>query len=385
MLRGTFQLMKSVNKTSILNKIRLAEPISRAQISKETGITAPTVSAIVKELIKEDLVEESVLGKSKGGRKPTLLLLKRDGHFVIGVDAGSNSIRVVATNLVGDILYHRHQAVSKGISQNDYLVELSRVIKWVLDDLSERQDKVLGIGVAMHGVVRIASGEALYASSTGFRHLPIKAFLEELFPYPVIVENNSRAMTFGEYWFGNFDDAKTLIGISIGRGVGSGIIINGRLRHGAQDIAGEVGHMVIDYQGIKCSCGNYGCWETLITGDAIVRQVIKMGWSEPDITPEKVYQAALDRDPLAIKALASVGRMIGIGIVNLIHIINPDQILLGGGVMNSQEFLMPEIRKVISERALTEKSRLENHIVLSQLKEKATVLGAAAIVLKDLF
>ena len=272
MVRGTFQLMKSVNKSTVLNKIRQSGPISRAEIAKVTGITPPTVSSIVKELMDEKLVVESILGESQGGRKPTMLLLNRNDHYVIGVDAGSDSIKACVSDLVGTILVRSELPLQVHTTIDSFLAVLIQAIKLVIKEMGVEGSKIFGIGIAMHGVVDVAAGISLYSANSGLRNVHIKEVLENTFDLQVIVENNSRAMALGEYWFGDYGLLKSFAVVNIGRGVGSGIIEEGKLRYGAQEIAGEIGHMTISLDGEKCSCGNQGCFETFVTGDAIVRR-----------------------------------------------------------------------------------------------------------------
>ncbi|WP_034549600.1 ROK family transcriptional regulator [Carnobacterium funditum] len=385
MKRGTFQLMKSVNKSTVLNKIRLSEPLSRAQIAQETGITPPTVSSIVKELIDENLVEESILGESRGGRKPTMLLIKRSGHYVIGIDAGSNAIKGVATDLVGTILSETEIKIVPHISKEYFLQTLKEVVRTIFMGIDDK-NKILGIGVAMHGVVDVSSGISLYSSNSGLRDVPIKEELEKEFKVRVMVENNSRAMALGEYWFGDHDEVDSFVAINIGRGVGAGIVDKGRLYYGAQGIAGEMGHMVIDLNGRVCSCGNRGCFETFVTGEAIVKRAKEQIKDAPDnLTAEDIYTYAKENNKNYLKILEETGQLIGIGVVNLIHMLNPNKIVLGGGVLNSAEFLMPTIRQTIQERALTEKVRKNTIIEVSVLGKDATILGAAALLLAEIF
>ena len=385
MKRGTFQLMKSVNKSTILNKIRLSEPLSRAQIAQETGITPPTVSSIVKELIAENLVEESILGESRGGRKPTMLLIKRNGHYVIGIDAGSNSIKGVATDLVGTILAETEIQILPHISKEYFLQTLKEVVRSIFTGIEDKE-KILGIGIAMHGVVDVSSGVSLYSSNSGLRDIPIKEELEKEFNVLVMVENNSRAMALGEYWFGDHEEVDSFVTINIGRGVGSGIVDNGRLFYGAQDIAGEMGHMVMDLNGRLCSCGNKGCFETFVTGEAIVRRAKEQIKEAPyDLKAEDVYAYAKENKIEYLNVLEETGQLIGIGVVNLIHMLNPNKIVLGGGVLNSAEFLMPVICQTIQERALTQRARMNTIIEVSMLGKNATVLGAAALLLAKIF
>ncbi|MBM6614772.1 ROK family transcriptional regulator [Desemzia sp. RIT804] len=385
MVRGTFQMMKSVNKSTILNKIRQSGPISRAEIAKVTGITPPTVSSIVKELMDEKLVVESNLGESQGGRKPTMLLLNRNEHYVVGVDAGSDSIKACVSDLVGNILVRSELPIKSHTIEN-FLAVLIQAIQLVIKDMGIEGNKVIGIGIAMHGVVDVATGTSLYSANSGLRNVHIKEVLEDTFDLQVRVENNSRAMALGEYWFGDYGTLKSFTVINIGRGVGSGMIESGKLRYGAQEIAGEIGHMTISLDGEKCSCGNQGCFETFVTGDAIVRRAkIKIPDAPEELTGEKVYEYALEGKKEYQKILEETGVLIGIGIVNLIHSLNPEKIVLGGGVMKSHKFLMPSIIATIQQRALTEKARKDNMITLTRVGDDATILGAAALLLTKLF
>lgn len=386
MLRGTFEFMKSVNKTTILNKIRLSGSISRADIARETGITPPTVSSIVKELIRENLVIESRLGQSIGGRKPTLLQLKEDGYYVIGMDAGSKIIKGIISDLVGNIYSRVEVDIHPNITNEEFLTSLSAVVEQLLGDYKQHIDMILGIGVAMHGVIDIETGTSITSVNSGLINVPIKKTLEKRFDLPVFVENNSRAMTLGEYWFGNGSASKRFAVINIGRGVGSGLIDDNKLIHGAHGVAGEIGHVSISIVGERCTCGNIGCIETFVTGDAIVRSAKRSIFNTSEnLTAEEVYRLAKLGKKEYIQVLEETGKFIGIGIVNFIHTVNPNKIVLSGGVMKSNEFLLPSILQTISERVLIGKLREETIIEVSQLGDDITVLGAAALLLNELF
>ncbi|WP_235845583.1 ROK family transcriptional regulator [Neobacillus novalis] len=379
--------MKSVNKTTILNKIRLSGSISRADIARETGITPPTVSSIVKELIRENLVMESHLGQSIGGRKPTLLQLKEDGYYVIGLDAGSKTIKGIISDLVGHIHSRVEVEIHPNITKGEFLTSLSAVVEQLLRGFNQHIDKILGIGVAMHGVIDRETGTSLSSVNSGLINVPIKQTLEEKFVLPVLVENNSRAMTLGEYWFGNDESAvKCFAVINIGRGVGSGLIVDNKLIHGAQGVNGEIGHVSISLGGERCSCGNIGCLETFVTGDAIVLSAKRSISNAPEnLTAEEVYRLAKQEKQEYIQVLEETGKFIGVGIVNFIHTVNPNKIVLSGGVMKSKEFLLPSIQQAISERVLIDKLREETVIEVSKLGDDITVLGAAALLLNELF
>lgn len=386
MHRGTFEYMKSVNKTTILNQIRLSGSISRADIAREIGITPPTVSALVKELIRENLVVESHLGQSIGGRKPTLLQLKEDGYYVIGMDAGSKKIKGIISDLVGRICSRVEVEIHPNITKEEFLASLTEVVEQLLRGYKQHIDKILGIGVAMHGIVDFETGTSLSSVNSGLIDVPIKQTLEKKFDLPVLVENNSRAMTLGEYWFGNGGADKRFAVINIGRGVGCGLIVDNKLIRGAQGVNGEIGHVSIALDGEQCSCGNIGCFETFVTGDAIVRRATgSISNSPANLTAEEVYRLAKQGKKEYIQVLEETGKFIGIGIVNFIHTVDPNKIVLGGGVLKSSEFLLPSILQIISERVLLDKLEEDTIIEVSKLGDDITVLGAAALLLNELF
>lgn len=381
--------MKSVNRSIILNKIRTDAPISRAQIAKETKLTPPTVSSNVKALIEQGIVVESVLGESQGGRKPTMLLINNEEFYVIGVDVGPQEIDCVIADLAGNILTRTSSGLSMPITNDQFLSVLKGGIHAVIAETSINQEKIIGIGVAMHGVVEVETGISLFAPNLGLTNIPIKEELEKEFELDVKVENDARVMALGESWFGDHGEVDSMLAVNLGRGVGAGIVINGKLFHGAQDIAGEIGHMTIDMNGEVCECGNRGCLQTLATGSAIAKQAQKIANQESEIdlsqiTGEKVYELALLGNEACVEILQNTGKVIGIGLTNLIHIMNPNKIVLGGGVIKSSKFILPAICMSIEERALTPRAK-QTEVVVSELGDDATISGAIALVLEDFF
>lgn len=387
MRKGTFQWMKSVNKSIILNKIRTDGPISRAQIAKEAKLTPPTVSSNVKELIEQGIVKESELGESLGGRKPTMLLIDQQAFYVIGVDAGPTTIKCILSDLSGKVLKRASSKLTTPITNQQFVEILKASIHAILRDISSVMlGKVIGIGVAMHGVVDVETGISLFSPNLGLIDIPIKKQLEKEFELDVKVENDARAMALGESWFGDHGELSSMLAVNLGRGVGAGLVIQGKLYHGAQDIAGEIGHMMIDPRGNLCECGNHGCLQTFATGPAIVQMAqrsLKEG-SNTKVTGEEIFELAVEGHEDCIHILKETGKMIGIGLTNLIHIINPEKIVLGGAVTKSKQFILPEIEKVIESRALTPQAK-RTEIAITKLGDDATIIGAVSLLLVDLF
>jgi len=385
MQRGTFQLMKSVNKSIILNKIRTSEPISRAQIAKDTSLTPPTVSSIVKELMAQELVRESILGHSSGGRKPTMLHINTDTHYVIGIDAGPETVEGVLTDLTGKILHRTSSLLKKPLTNEQFIAILKETIYTIFDLSKIDQEKIIGVGIAMHGVVDIHTGTSLVAPILNLSNIPIKAELEEEFSLTIKVENDARAMALGESWFGGHGDVDSMVAVNIGRGVGAGIVIDGKLYHGAHGIAGEIGHMTIDINGESCSCGNRGCLQTFVSGSAIADRATKhIQEDSSDITGKEVFELAERGHQTSIELLHETGIIIGVGLINLIHLVNPSKIVLGGGVMKSEKFILPAILETIGRRAMTPEAK-QTKVIVTKLGDEATLLGAVSLLLVELF
>lgn len=383
MKRGTFQLMKSVNKSIVLNKIRTSEPISRAQIAKETKLTPPTVSSIVRELIEQELVVESELGKSQGGRKPTMLLINKNGYYVIGVDAGPRTIKCVLSNLSGQLKERAVVSIDPPLTNETFLTLLKDSVKKILQKV-RNPEKVIGIGVAMHGVVDFETGTSLVAPILQLKNIPIKEELERALNFEVKVENDARAMALGESWFGQHGQISSMVAVNIGSGVGAGVVVDGKLYHGATDLAGEVGHMTIDMNGEVCECGNRGCLEAYASAPSIVKRANRKMPNKEIMSSEEIYQLAVNGDQDCIDILEETGKILGIGLTNLIHIINPELIILGGGVSNAEKFILPAIQKTIEEKGLTPRAK-DTEVLISKLGDDATALGAVALFLVELF
>lgn len=393
MVTGSFQLMKSLNRSVILNIIREKGPISRADIAKLTKLTPPTVGNLVKELMYSEMVIETVLGESSGGRKPTMLTLNSNAFHVIGLDIGSHHLKVIITNMEGMLIKKEMYPMPEVVSNESLLDLLKKAISAIKTEAEITVDRIIGIGVGMHGIVDVENGISVFAPNLNLKNIEIKKQLEQEFNMLVQVDNDARAMSLGELWFGNGTGVDSLVCINVGRGVGAGIIIDGKLFRGHDNIGGEIGHMTIDLNGPKCSCGNNGCLQAFASGPAIAAtaqkaasvQESKLATFElTEIDGEAVYQAAVEGDQLSQHILRQAGVYLGVGITNLIHMVNPERIIIGGGVSNAKEFLLPAINETIAQRGLTG-SVQKTEILISKFGEDATAIGAIALILREVF
>lgn len=394
---GSFQWMKSLNKSTILNIIRLHGPISRAEIAKMTKLTPPTVTNIVGELLESNLVIEAELGESTGGRKPIMLKINADAFTVIGIYAGAKKVRGVVANLEGEVQHTVLMEVPPRPTAEVFVELVKKAISRLLDCVDLQTRPCLGIGVGMHGLVNPEKGVSIFAPNLNIRDLPLKDRLEQAFQLPVEVENDVRALALGESWFGLGKDIADFICIHVGTGIGAGIILDHELYRGPAFSAGEIGHTTIDLDGPRCGCGNTGCLEALAAGPAIltrVKKAIEEGrptvlteWVNGEmerLTGEMVHRAAQQGDDLAVQVLADTGRYLGIGLANLINILNPSRIILSGGVARAGQYVLEPLKETVKERAFSAAAK-DIAILTSRLGENGAAIGAMTLVLQQLF
>jgi glucokinase-like ROK family protein len=387
----SYKLLKGMNESVILNIIRKMGPISRADIAKETNLTPPTVTNIVNKLIAENIVMEYKVGESNGGRPPVLIKLNPDFMSIIVIHISTYNLHQYT--LDAELKTKKKDKNSiRGLKQEEVLELLTSVLDKAI---KESPQNVSGIGIVVRGPVKMKEGISVFAPNIGWRNVPLKSIVEERFGIPTYVINDVRAMALGEFHMGKAKDVENMIFLKVGYGIGSAILINGRIYTGASDGAGEIGHTTIDVAGPQCSCGNYGCFEALASEKALVNLVVKSIKEGMDsivyqmaegmldsVTPEMIYEAAKLNDKFAVNALKTIGRYLGIGIANTINTFNPELILIGGGIVQARELIENIIIETAKKRTF-ENSFSSCRIAFAELGDDATLIGAANMVMDE--
>ncbi|MEW8978345.1 MAG: ROK family transcriptional regulator [Symbiobacterium sp.] len=392
------ELIRAINKQRVLRLVRSAGSISRADLAEQTGLTRPTVSAVVAELLAEGWVEEIGTGESSGGRPPILLRFNPRARWVIGAELGAGHVRAVLADLNGTVVQRWKQRVESA----DPLVEIGRVQRAVEDLLacvpkSARHVPVAGVGVGITGVVDAEKGIWRYSPHYDVHDLPVAQILEERLLLPVRIENDARAMAWGERSFGAARGVDNLAFIRVGVSLGAGIIIDGHLYGGAHQGAGEIGHTIVVERGPRCRCGSDGCLETMGSALAIARRAAERmaagektlirdlcGGDPSRIIATTVIEAANAGDRVALEILSEAGYYLGLGIGSMINLLNPMMVIVGGGTSRAGDHLMEPLRKAALGRALpTLRERVQ--IIRTSLGEDAGPLGGAALVIEELF
>ena len=393
-VRGSFELMKQLNVSAVLKVIRDNGSLSRADVAKITGLTPASVTNITKMLIEDEYLVECKVGQSSGGRPPIMLELNPNARCVIGISIGVGMIDVVITNLSAEIILKKSIEINEERYDYDFVFkELVKLINEVIECSKIEKEKILGAGVALHGIVNARTGMSIYSPYYGWKEINIKEALENELNLGVYVDNDVRAMALGESWFGITKDISNFVTLNISNGIGAGIIINNKPYYGVDFSAGEIGHIVVEGDGDKCNCGNYGCLETVASNNNITKKAIKLikqGTNSVlkelkadinQLTIEDISEAAKLEDELAISIIKEAARYIGIAITNLINILNPTSIVVVGEIFENTFYAIETLNEIVKNRGM--KLSSENvRIIKSMLGRDAAVVGDTTLVIQ---
>jgi glucokinase-like ROK family protein len=385
------------NERRVLQLIHAKRNISRIELAKETGLSAPSITAIVQNLIERGLVAESGHNSSALGRKPVSLSLRDDAGFLVGVDLGSFFTRVVVTNIRGTLVYR--EEFETGMCDGRDLV-LSRTLKEIhkaIDESGTTKTALKGIGMGHSGVIDVTKGLVLSFPRPGqmaeWKNVPLRDILEGEFGVPCLVEDSVRAIATAEKHFGLGAGLDDFIYVDVGMGIGAAIFIGGNLYRGPGGSAGEFGHMTVDEHGQLCCCGNYGCLETVASCASIIQSVkgaIEKGVDSRvrelahgdlnRISIEMIGQAAMQNDSLSFRVLHEAVSHIAIALADVVNLLNPHVLIFGGALFRSApELFLEPLKRTIKQRAL-EKSANEVELKISTLGSEAGALGAGRLI-----
>lgn len=366
------QIVKKNNKALVLQLIMEQEPISRADIAQISGLNKTTVSSLVGELLEEELIYESGPGESSGGRRPVILHFNKNAGYAIGIDIGVNYVLCVLTDLKGKILIERNQYVNR-TPYSSIISTLQGMVQSLIDEMPSSKYGIVGMGVGVPGIVN-KEGSVLLAPNLGWTNIHLKEDLEKLFRVPVMIENEANAGAVGEQQFGAGQDYQNIIYISVGIGIGAGILINNELYQGKNGYSGELGHMIIEMNGRRCNCGSRGCWEAYASEHAL----LEMADQSID-SLESLITLAENGDEVAQNLFEQIGKYLGYGINNIINTFNPDQVIIGNRLALAKKWIEKSIRTTIESHTLSFHQH-EMQLNFSKLEKYSTALGVSAFV-----
>jgi N-acetylglucosamine repressor len=385
---------KNSLKILILEELYRSGCKSIPDLSKSIRMSTPTITRAIDELMADELILEEGIGSSSGGRRPNLYGINPTSRYVMGIDVNRFYVRIGLFN------FHNQPAAkikvyNEGLeTQENILSFLQKSVSDYIQEAGIDEKKLIGIGIAMPGLIDIHTG---ITYSYLHEEKPATIMFENMFNHPVFVEHDTRAMALGEQAFGLAKGKNNVLCLNIGSGIGLGMILNGKLYVGNSGFSGEFGHIQVDPEGELCYCGKIGCLETLASGTTMIKNAKKeleagatsllQTLSEnnlENINSELILEAAHRGDQFAIGLLSSIGEHLGKGIAVLIHIFNPELIIVGGELTKADNYLIDPIQQNLNKYTIS-KIRRDAQIITSSLGNNAGMMGTVALVMNKVF
>ena len=400
-LQGSnINLVKAHNLRVVLLTLLNEPSLSRVQLARRTRLSNTTITNLVSELIDQGIVSEESASPTSGkeirpvGRPRTGIHLEPGARFVVGVHIGVGKFRVAIANLRCEIQYKQEHQFDITLPAPKVLAQIVLCIEDTIAASQVARDRILGVGVGASGLIDFQSGINVLAPNLNWRNVPLKDYLCAALNLPVVVDNNARVMALGESNFGAGRDANSLVFVYGRIGVGAGLTFQGQVYRGSSMGAGEIGHTIMLLQGGEpCRCGNSGCLETLVSEVAILRQAEQIARlntdgilaqtmrERQDLDPiEQVFTSARQGDEATCRLLAERAYYLGVALVNLVNLYNPELILLGGIFAQGQDFFVEPVRNMVRECSFGGMGK-GVRVQASSYAWKAGVVGAAALAL----
>ncbi|NMB21611.1 MAG: ROK family transcriptional regulator [Firmicutes bacterium] len=374
---GTPQLMGQMNRATVINILTKLGPISQTQICDLTGLSRATVSTIIADLRKEELVVAVSRAASTSGRRRVLLELNGDAGYVIGVDLGGTNMAGAVTNLLGKVIYSLKQPTCASDGPEAVFQSLLRFIRRLAAESQIDQGRIKGVGIGIPGVV-VKGREVQWAPSLKWKDYPLVDTLSAHIDFPIFLENDVNLQALGEYWYGLGQGVDVLVCLAIGTGLGAGIVINGQVFFGSHQAAGEVGNLVLDTSQLGQPYPGFGFLESWASGSAIGQRYMEFSGSSELVDAETVFKLARQDDPIALKVVKGFSEHLAMAIVSISTVLDPELIILGGGVAKEADLFLPKLEE-LALPVLQTRPRL----VASELGDIAGVMGAVALTLHN--
>lgn len=364
-------------------------------LSKELDLSVPTVTKFVSEMCEEGYINEYGKLETTGGRHPILYGLNPESGYFIGVDIKKFAVNIGLINFKGDMVDLKMDIPYKLENTPEALEELCRIISNFIKKTKIKTDKILNININISGRVNPELGYSF--SHFNFSERPLAEILTEKIGYQISIDNDTRAMTYGEFLRGCVKGEKDIIFVNISWGLGIGIIIDGKVYTGKSGFSGEFGHVNVFDNEILCHCGKKGCLETEASGSALHRILLerikngassilsnRINTSETPLTLDEIIAAVNKEDLLCIEIVEEIGQKLGKHIAGLINIFNPELVIIGGTLSQTEDYITQPIKSAIRKYSLNLVNK-DSVITTSKLKGEAGVIGACMLARSRMF
>jgi predicted NBD/HSP70 family sugar kinase len=393
------QYLKLINRAVVYRTIREAGKISRAELANRTGLNPATLTHITRTLLDQELIEEAGYSDSRGGRRRSLLQICADHGYIVAIRLARNNIQGMLTDL------EMHNVTRQTVQSSTFLshpLEITMptmlgLIQHLIADSGLHRSQILGIGISAPGPLDARRGRLIAPPNfPGWPSTPIREIVGRETGLPVFLDNDANAAALAEKWFGIAREYENFVFLLVDEGVGGGVVIAGDIFRGEHDVAGEIGHTSIDFNGPRCDCGNTGCLELFTEpGVAVKYAQRQLSTGIPSVMHQDIHlpddldfshlvKAAFQDDQLALEAIDQIIQPLAVGIVNIINTFDPEAVIIGGRLSQLGDILLQRLEPRVIERAMSHGAAAVK-ILVSILGYEAPTIGAFSLVLRELF
>jgi len=374
-----------VLKRLIINYLDNFSHVTIAELTKELNISAPKITSLITELMEDGLIKDYGKVDSTGGRRASLYGLVAESCFFIGVDIKRYYINIGLLDFKKNLDTIQKEIPYKLENTEDAYQQLINIIKKFIENLPPEKQQILGLGINLSGRVNHNTGYSY--SYFHFHEEPLSLIIEKEIGVRTFIQNDSKAMAYGEFCCGVVTNEKNVLFVNMDYGVGLGILVDGKVYYGKSGFSGEFGHIPFFNNEIICGCGKKGCLETEASGFALLRNfkdkiaqglsstLLKKDTTEEEIRVTDIVQAALDEDILCIELIAEIGEKMGKGLAVLINLFNPELVILGGTLSATGDYIKLPIKSALNKYSLNLVSS-DTRLAISKLGENAGVIGS---------
>ncbi|PKO16347.1 MAG: ROK family protein [Chloroflexi bacterium HGW-Chloroflexi-10] len=380
--RGNRDLIRSINRSNLLNIIKTQGEISRVALAHTTGLSPATVTTITGQLIQEGLVFEKATGDSTGGRPPIMLALNSRGGFVVGIKLMEDRLVGALTDLNATIL--SKDSIDLADTQVETtLVTLVTLVNRLIHKSGIRKKQLMGVGIGLAGVVDFKQGIVKQNPIFGWKNIMLRDLLEARMKVPVYIDNDVNTLTLSERWLEPGEPEDNFIVVTLGRGIGMGIVINGQIYRGNGGGAGEFGHTMVDPDGPLCDCGRYGCLETFVSDRALVTEAQRLVNTDIADLDDLIHRVAAG-DSAALQVLTRAGKLLGRQLANVVNLFDPKLIIISGEGIRMGEAFFSAVRSAFQDSVMPGLTE-DTEIRVNSWGDDIWALGAASLVIAEIF
>lgn len=390
--------LAQTNKYNVFSCIVREGPINRAAIARRTDLSVPTVMAITGELIEKGALCSAGKGETGPGKPPEMLEAVPSFFHTIGIDIGRTAVRIVINDAAFRQRFCYREATGEPFPEDDFISRIAQMMRKIIKSRHIKTDSILGAGIAMPGLIESGTGRVIVSPDFGWQDVPLREKLQKYFSFPVLVRNSNHALALNESALEDGGDHyRVSFCVNLGYGIGAALVIGDELYAGAGGTSGELGHSLVEPGGPLCKCGNSGCLEAVASGEAIARQAAAIvahhggariaelcGGDVSQIDARMVFRAAEEGDAAALKITGSAADYIGMGLSTAVNVLDPDRIILCGGLMENAPSFFEQIRSRMETHVMPHGGR-KLELAVGKGGEYSTAAGACRALLNTLW